>query len=136
MGGCLLSRPQGHASYTSRRNTSHLKSYTATSLSPSQILFISLFFAAPSFYGDPSDDPDFLIPISTDYICICEPPPLSKWNLTMRRATLESNFQIIQKRSKIEKQKILNDAPWTIKGTILSILWMRRAPLESNFQII
>ena len=35
--------------------------------------FLYLFFlAAPSFYGDPSDDPDFLIPISTDYICICE----------------------------------------------------------------
>ena len=25
-----------------------------------------------SLKGDPSDDPDFLIPISTDYICICE----------------------------------------------------------------
>ena len=67
LGGCLLSRPQGHVSYPS-----HLKSYTATSLSSFQVLFISLFLAAPSFYGDPSDDPDFLIPISTDYICICE----------------------------------------------------------------
>ena len=65
--GCLLSRPQDPASYPSQ-----LKSYTATSLSSFQVLFISLFLAAPSFYGDPSDDPDFLIPISTDYICICE----------------------------------------------------------------
>ena len=103
--GCLLSRPQDPASYPSQ-----LKSYTATSLSSFQVLFISLFWLPPLFTVTHLMIliSWFLFPLIT---FASVRPPLSKWNLTMRRATLESNFQIIQKKSKIKKAKNLKWRP-------------------------
>ena len=84
------------------------------------LLYNFIFF----LYCDPADDLDFLIPPSTDYICICVADAPSKWNLTMRRPTTEANFCKLESENfklTIENWKYftLNDANDTKENCFL-----------------
>ena len=78
-------------------------------------------------YCDPSDDLDFLIPPSADYICICVADAPSKWNLTMRRPTKEANFCKLESENlKFDNWKLkiltLNDANDTKENCFFQIM--------------
>ena len=92
-------------------------------------------------YCDPSDDLDFLIPPSPDYICICVADAPSKWNLTMRRPTTEANFCKLESENfklTIENWKCLHWMMQMIQKKTASFkLWgsQRWSPIFTNLKL-
>ena len=101
------------------------------------LLYNFIFF----LYCDPSDDLDFLIPPSPDYICICVADAPSKWNLTMRRPTTEANFCKLESENfklTIENWECLHWMMQMIqKKTVSSKLWgsQRWSPIFTNLKL-